>query len=104
MACRTATDTDSIAILCLAFPVHPPGHPEKTRLAELDEVTLPTLVVQGTSDPFGLPPPAANRVVHRIPGTHTLTDHAAITPIVSRWLSELISSIHPRASRRRGTT
>ena len=43
-------------MLCLAFPVHPPGRPEKSRLDELDAVTVPTLVVQGERDPFGMPP------------------------------------------------
>src|SRR5205807_2117340 len=36
VACRTAAETNSVAILCLAFPLHPPGHPEKSRIAELD--------------------------------------------------------------------
>ena len=58
VACRTAAETDSVAVLCLAFPLHPPGHPEKSRLAELDTVCVPTLVVQGENDPFGTPPTA----------------------------------------------
>ena len=45
VACRTAEATGAVAVLCLAFPVHPPGRPEKSRLEELDAVTLPTLVV-----------------------------------------------------------
>ena len=44
--------------LCLAFPLHPPGRPEKTRLEELEAVTVPVLIVQGESDPFGMPPEA----------------------------------------------
>lgn len=87
VACRTAVDTGSVAVLCLAFPLHPPGRPEKTRLPELDAVTLPTLVVQGASDPFGLPPAAPNRVVHAVPGTHTLGDQAAVREVVVRWLT-----------------
>ena len=46
------------AVLCLAFPVHPPGRPEKSRLEELDAVEVPVLVVQGERDPFGMPPEA----------------------------------------------
>ena len=45
-------------VLCLAFPFHPPGRPEKSRLPELTSVTVPTLVVQGDHDPFGVPDPA----------------------------------------------
>src|SRR6266498_5087640 len=43
VACRTAAATGASGVLCLAFPVHPPGRPEKTRLAELDGVAVPTL-------------------------------------------------------------
>ena len=52
VACRTAAQTGAVGVLCLAFPVHPPGRPEKTRLPELDAVAVPTLVVQGAGDPF----------------------------------------------------
>ena len=55
VACRTAAETGAVAVLCLAFPVHAPGRPEKTREDELDAVELPVLVVQGESDPFGMP-------------------------------------------------
>ena len=87
VACRTAAATQAIAVLCLAFPVHPPGRPEKSRLEELDAVTLPTLVVQGDSDPFGMPPPAANREVVRVPGDHGLKkDLDAVAGAVAAWL------------------
>ena len=90
VACRTAAATQAIAVLCLAFPVHPPGRPEKSRLEELDAVTLPTLVVQGDSDPFGMPPPAANREVVRVPGDHGLKkDLDAVATAVAAWLSRV---------------
>jgi predicted alpha/beta-hydrolase family hydrolase len=89
VACRTATDTESVAVLCLAFPLHPPGRPEKSRLQELDAVNVPTLVVQGEKDPFGMPPESANRIVTRVPGTHSLRDSAAVTAAVSDWLATL---------------
>jgi len=74
-------------VLCLALPVHPPGRPEKSRLEELDAVTLPTLVVQGESDPFGMPPPAASREVTRVPGDHGLKkDLDAVASAVAAWL------------------
>jgi predicted alpha/beta-hydrolase family hydrolase len=59
VACRTAGETGAAGVLCLAFPLHPPGRPEKTRLAELEAVEVPVLIVQGESDPFGMPPEAA---------------------------------------------
>jgi predicted alpha/beta-hydrolase family hydrolase len=87
VACRTAAGTGAAAVLCLAFPLHPPGRPEKSRLDELDAVTVPTLVVQGESDPFGLPPPAANRVVVTIPGSHSLRNPLTVARAVSEWLA-----------------
>jgi predicted alpha/beta-hydrolase family hydrolase len=87
VACRTAAETDAVAVLCLAFPLHPPGHPEKSRLAELDAVRVPTLVVQGESDPFGTPPAGPNRTVNRIPGTHSLRSSAAVATAASDWLT-----------------
>jgi predicted alpha/beta-hydrolase family hydrolase len=55
VACRLASRLGAVGCIALAFPLHPPGHPEKTRLAELLGVGLPTLVVQGERDSFGRP-------------------------------------------------
>jgi uncharacterized protein len=91
VACRTAAATQAVAVLCLAFPVHPPGRPEKSRLEELDAVTLPTLVVQGESDPFGMPPPAPNREVVRVAGDHGLKkDLDAVAAAVEAWLRRVV--------------
>jgi uncharacterized protein len=89
VACRTAATTGAAAVLCLAFPLHPPGRPEKSRLSELDSVTVPTLVVQGERDPFGLPPPAANRSVVTVAGSHSLRNPISVAQAVSKWLAEL---------------
>jgi predicted alpha/beta-hydrolase family hydrolase len=86
VACRTAAEVGAAAVLCLAFPLHPPGRPEKSRLDELDAVELPTLVVQGERDPFGLPPPGPNRQVVTIPGTHSLRSSSAVATVVGAWL------------------
>jgi uncharacterized protein len=86
VACRTAAEAGASAVLCLAFPVHPPGRgddPTKSRLPELDAVTVPTLVVQGERDPFGIPPGGPNRTVVLVPGTHSLRSTAAIGAAVS---------------------
>ena len=52
---RTAESLGASAYLALAFPLHPPGKPEKSRLEELTSVDLPTLIVQGERDAFGSP-------------------------------------------------
>jgi hypothetical protein len=89
VACRTAAETGAAAVLCLAFPVHPPGRPEKSRLDELDAVTVPTLVVQGERDPFGTPPSAPNRSVVTVPGTHSLRSSDTVKTAVADWLATL---------------
>lgn len=55
VACRTAPELGAAAVLALSFPLHPPGRPEKSRADELLGAGVPTLVVQGGSDPFGRP-------------------------------------------------
>ena len=89
VACRTAAEVGASAVLCLAFPVHPPGRPEKSRLDELDAVEVPTLVVQGERDPFGLPPPGPLRTVVTVAGTHSLRSSGTIAAAVSDWLTNL---------------
>ena len=88
VACRTAAEVGAAAVLCLAFPLHPPGKPEKSRLEELDAVEVPTLVVQGERDPFGLPPPGPNRTVVTIPGTHSLRSSSTVAAVVRDWLEK----------------
>lgn len=95
VACRTAADQAArpaaAAVLALAFPVHPPGRPEQSRLAELDAVPVPVLVVQGSSDPFGMPPPAAGRQLVEMPGDHSLKRGAdQIGAVVADWLTRTV--------------
>jgi hypothetical protein len=89
VACRTAGEVGALAVLCLAFPLHPPGRgddPSKSRLGELDAVSLPVLVVQGENDPFGMPPGGPGRTVVRVPGDHALRNAAAVAAAASEWL------------------
>ncbi len=87
VACRTAEATGASALLCLAFPVHPPGKPEKSRMDELDAVEVPVLVVQGESDPFGMPTAGKARDVVTVAGNHGLKkDLDAVEAAVAAWL------------------
>lgn len=87
VACRTAAETGAVGVVCLSFPLHPPGRPAQTRLLELDAVTVPTLVVQGVSDPFGMPPAGPNRTVVEVRGDHGLkADVGAVRDAVRDWL------------------
>jgi predicted alpha/beta-hydrolase family hydrolase len=68
-AARTAREVGASGYLGLAFPLHPPGRPERSRLSELLAVTVPTLVVQGERDPFGRPEEfPADRRLAVVPG------------------------------------
>ncbi|MFE2110933.1 alpha/beta family hydrolase [Kitasatospora sp. NPDC059463] len=55
VACRTGAAGGAVGVVALAFPLHPPGRPERSRARELLGSGLPTLVVQGATDPFGGP-------------------------------------------------
>lgn len=80
VACRTASAVGADAVVCLSFPLHPPGKPEASRAHELAEPSATGLavhVVQGSTDPFGTPaeveavlPPLATLDV--VPGPHSL--------------------------------
>jgi hypothetical protein len=94
VACRTAAASGAVAVLCLAFPLHPPGRgddPAKSRLGELEAVPVPVLVVQGDRDPFGMPPAGPGRTVARVPGNHSLRSGVAVRDAVAGWLSERIA-------------
>jgi predicted alpha/beta-hydrolase family hydrolase len=95
VACRTAAGTGAAGVLCLAFPLHPPGRPEKTRLPELEAVEVPVLIVQGESDPFGMPPgrpsPPTREVV-RLRGDHGLkSDRPGLRAAVAGWLERRLT-------------
>jgi predicted alpha/beta-hydrolase family hydrolase len=94
VACRTADRTGAVGVLCLAFPLHPPGRPEASRLPELEALTVPVLVVQGERDPFGMPPEGPGRTVVRVHGDHGLkADLAGVQEAVRAWLQSMASSL-----------
>jgi predicted alpha/beta-hydrolase family hydrolase len=92
LACRTAREAGALAVVALAFPLHPPGRPERSRLAELRAARTSVLVVNGARDPFGVPEPAdATRVVV-LPGEqHALAGNpGAVAEAVGSWLREVL--------------
>lgn len=88
VACRTADAVGAAGVVALAFPLHPPGRPERSRAAELP-ANVPTVVVNGDRDPFGIPV-AAVSTVHVItrPGErHELRrDPLGTATVVLDWL------------------
>jgi uncharacterized protein len=94
LACRTARAAGAQAVVALAFPLHPPGRPERSRADELRQAGVPVLVVNGDRDPFGVPDRAdASRVIV-LPGeTHALSRHPeVIRQTVEAWLREVLVS------------
>jgi predicted alpha/beta-hydrolase family hydrolase len=96
VACRSAATGGAIGVLCLAFPLLPPRRaastkPPESRLAELDAVAVPTLVIQGARDRFGMPPAGPLRTVVEVAGDHSLrSDLPAVAQAVGEWLAELV--------------
>ncbi|WP_457032413.1 alpha/beta hydrolase family protein [Kitasatospora sp. P5_F3] len=75
VACRTAGPTGAVGVVALAFPLHPPGKPERSRAEELLGTGCPTLVVQAGQDTFGTPEefpelPVGHRLVAVPYGSH----------------------------------
>ncbi|HEX4814111.1 MAG TPA: alpha/beta family hydrolase [Nonomuraea sp.] len=88
VACRTATAVGAAAVVALAFPLHPPGRPERSRAEELRGAGVDVLVVNGDRDPFGVPDAADAARLVVLPGEgHDLKrDPARVGEIVAEWL------------------
>jgi predicted alpha/beta-hydrolase family hydrolase len=97
VACRTAAEQGAAGVLALAFPLHPPGKPEKSRADELTGVPVPLVVVQGETDAFGAPADVAavltgqeGASVYAVPGDHSLKKNVHIVAAAAMsWLDEL---------------
>ncbi|MWA05689.1 alpha/beta hydrolase [Actinomadura sp. LD22] len=91
VACRTAAAAGAAGVVALAFPLHPPGKPEKTRADELRGAGVEVLVVNGDRDPFGIPDAADAAQVAVLPGErHDLSKDPgevgrAVEPWLRRW-------------------
>ncbi|MFO7252874.1 MAG: alpha/beta hydrolase [Actinomycetes bacterium] len=92
VACRTARAAGAAGVVALAFPLHPPGRPERSRAAELRDAGVPVLVVNGDRDPFGVPDAAGAARVVVLPGEgHELTRNPVrVGEIVAEWVDGLV--------------
>ncbi|MGB3503278.1 MAG: alpha/beta family hydrolase [Mesorhizobium sp.] len=85
MIAQKEFDKSEIAgLVCLGYPFHPPGQPQKLRTDHLEPMTVPSLVCQGERDPFGTrdevatyPLPASMRVEWLTDGDHDLKPRKA---------------------------
>lgn len=101
VACRTAQAVGAHAVVALAFPLHPPWKPERTRFAELESAGVRTLVVQGERDAFGAPGdfPAGDYEMVTIPyANHSMAvpkahdQDAALTKVVASVAAFVLSN------------
>ncbi|MEV1176747.1 alpha/beta family hydrolase [Nonomuraea sp. NPDC049784] len=88
VACRTARAVGAAAVVALAFPLHPPGKPERSRADELRGAGVDVLVVNGDRDPFGVPDAedAARLVVLPGEGHDLKKDPARVGEVVAEWI------------------
>jgi hypothetical protein len=88
VACRTALKAGARGVIALAFPLHPPGKPERSRAEELKGAGVEVVVVNGDRDPFGVPDPADATHVHVLPGErHDLAKAASgVGTVAAEWL------------------
>ncbi len=63
IASMIADEVGARGLVCLGYPFHPPGSPERLRTAHLADLRTPALIVQGTRDPFGTPEEVAGYVL-----------------------------------------
>jgi hypothetical protein len=99
VACRTAGDVGAAGVVCLAFPLHPPGSPEKSRLEELLTPEIPVLVLQGERDTFGKAATLIAEVGARsnirivpVPGADHGMKVAAAAPLNARGVADLVTT------------
>ncbi|MDJ0395475.1 alpha/beta fold hydrolase [Rhodococcus sp. G-MC3] len=69
-ASMVAAEDGAIAagLVLMSYPLHPPGKPEKARTAHLPDITMTSLFVSGTKDPFGTPAELEDAIA-MVPGT-----------------------------------
>jgi len=83
-----AIETGVKGVVCLGYPFHPPGKPEKTRLEPLRKLKCPALICQGERDPFG--------------GREEVAGYELGPPVTLRWMIDGNHDLAPRKAA--GTT
>ncbi|MCU1369365.1 MAG: dienelactone hydrolase [Ilumatobacteraceae bacterium] len=87
------------ALVLIAYPLHPPGRPDRLRIEHLPAIEVPCLFVSGTRDPFGTPE-ELREATSVIPGpvTHHTVDgkghdlkgvDAPVAEVIRDWLRAL---------------
>lgn len=84
IASMVADEAGVRGLVCLGYPFHPPGKPETLRTGHLRDLRTPTLIIQGTRDPFGSPQEVAG--------------YELSPSIRVKWIEDGDHSLRPRAS------
>jgi predicted alpha/beta-hydrolase family hydrolase len=101
IASMVADEVGARGLLCLGYPFHPPGRPEKLRTAHLETLSTPALIVQGTRDAFGTPEDVAGyrlspaiRVVWLEDGDHSWKPRASSGRTEAQNMADALAAIH----------
>jgi predicted alpha/beta-hydrolase family hydrolase len=94
VACRTAGAVGALGVIALAFPLHPPGRPDRSRAADLAAAGTDVLVVNGERDPFGIPEGTGKTQVVVLAGeSHPLSRRPGeVGRAAEAWLRELLAA------------
>ncbi len=84
IASMVADEVAARGVVCLGYPFHPPGRPEKLRTKHLETLETPALIVQGTRDAFGT--------------REDVAGYALSPQIRVHWIEDGDHSFKPRAS------
>lgn len=111
-AARTAKGLGAVGCLALAFPLHPPGKPEKSRVSELERARVTTLVVQGERDTMGRPEEFPERIPRldlvvvpgadhgfKVPARGPVTQEQALDILVESTLEWIVREVVGNAAR-----
>jgi len=74
VASMLADEVGALGLVCLGYPFHPPGKPAQLRTAHLTTLRTPTLIVQGSRDPFGTREELAGYALSPAIGVHFVED------------------------------
>lgn len=100
MASLIADEAGVRGLVCLGYPFHPPGQPDRLRTAHLRDLRTPTLIVQGTRDPFGTPEDVAGyelspaiQVVWLEDGDHSFKPRASSGRTEKQNVAEAVAAV-----------
>jgi uncharacterized protein len=100
MASLVADEVGVRGLVCLGYPFHPPGQPDRLRTAHLRDLRTPALIVQGTRDPFGTPEDVAGyelspaiQVVWLEDGDHSFKPRASSGRTEKQNVAEAVAAV-----------